>query len=126
PTRCTPLPKPACLGTCRTQIRTICVRSTEPLFAPLNLFRRQQMQAEQPGRIGPGGMGAPAGASGQPGELIEIVFIRTLGVDGFTFPKDEDLAGDMHRLFTPADQMHLDTALVPVIDGAMAETGEVE
>src|ERR1700733_9844442 len=84
------------------------------------------MQAEQLGRISPGGCRAPAGAFSQACELIEIVFIRTLCVNSFALSEAKRLPGDMNRLTPAADQMHFDPALVLVIDRTVAETCEIE
>jgi len=59
-------------------------------------------------------------------EQFDGVFVAVLGVNGFAAAELDRLAADAHLVPDQADEMHLDPALVLIVEGAVAEIRRVE
>src|SRR5579871_5031389 len=68
----------------------------------------------------------PSGAERAAAERVDGVLVAVLGVYGLAAAEVERLAAGADLLPGQADEMHFDAALIGVVAGAMAETGEVE
>src|SRR4030095_12979385 len=76
--------------------------------------------------VGPGLDRPPARVAGERAERVYRVLVRVLGVDRLTGAERESVPRDAHGLVPQALEMHLDTMLRGVVEGAMAEGRQIE
>src|SRR5262249_47737445 len=88
--------------------------------------RRQRMDREHPGLVGPALLDLPARGLRQRGEAVKTVLVAVFGVNALARTERELMAEHAHALRLAADQVHLDAMAVAVIDRAMHEAGEIE
>src|SRR5487761_2079966 len=84
------------------------------------------VHAEQVGGVGPGMTGSETGALRHRAEFIHAVLAGNLGKDGFAAAEAEALAADMYELRGHAFDVHLYPAPCLVVEGAVAESLQLE
>src|SRR6185312_10627935 len=90
------------------------------------LIAAEQVNAEQSVAVGPDRTMRPACAHCQAAEPFDIIFVGILGMDRFATLERESAPGDGDDLMLAADQVHLDSPLLRLIEGAVLELAEVE
>src|SRR4051794_30032529 len=84
------------------------------------------MDAEEVASVHPGCAREPASGTSERLKLGDRVLVRVLGGDAFARREAEGAPQDSGALRARADQVDLDAALVRIVAGAVAESGEVE
>src|SRR5436190_8076499 len=84
------------------------------------------MNREHPRLVGPALLHPPARGLCQRSEAVKTVFVAVLGVNALAGTEREVMAEHADALRLAADQVHLDTMAVAVVDRAVDEAGEVK
>src|ERR1700693_1155805 len=90
-----------------------------PRFA--STLRHQRMNGEVVAFVAPGCDALPSGTGRVAAEQFHRIFVAVLGVDGFAAAELERLAADPDALARKTREMHLNPALVLIVEGAVAE-----
>src|SRR5687768_12494636 len=109
-----------CRVTCMTPLLEPAKKSARNSSADCGSRCPETLHAEQLLRIGPAMLPPPAGARGQCGEVRRLVLVRVLGMDGLAGTQSQQAPGHAHRLRAAAQQVHLDAAMLRIVERAMA------
>src|SRR3954468_12269962 len=82
--------------------------------------------AKQPRLIRPHANKVESAFGSQRGKIVWRIFVRILGDDFFAAPEMELVFVEMHELIDFTDEMHLNSAGVGIIDGAVPPLIEIE